>query len=199
MERAVAGDSSALTVLLTNSHAALRRRMAARIPADVLGEVDADDVLQDAYTRAFRAIERFEPRGPDAFDRWIATIATRQLRSAIKRRRALKRGGGRREVGAGGLEESVACLLDLIESSDRSPSRVAAAGEGARAVQTALRELPQDYQAVVRLVYLDGASVADAAARLGRTDRAVHNMCYKAKLKLRDLLGRPSRYLNGGG
>ena len=35
---------------------------------------------------------------------------------------------------------------------------------------------------------IEGTSVGAAAQRMGRSERAIHNLCYKARKRLRDLL-----------
>jgi RNA polymerase sigma factor (sigma-70 family) len=97
------------------------------------------------------------------------------------------------------LESSVVMLLDLMAASGRTPSRTIARREAHQAVEAALKVLPEDYREVVRLVYLEGLAVAQAAERMGRTERAIHNLCYKAKRRLREMLGSGSRYLSSSG
>jgi len=188
----------ALTLLLTWHHGRLRERLARRVPPDLSGVVDADDILQDAQVAACRNFALFEPRGPDAFYRWVGVIAMRRLRNEIKSHRAAKRGGGR-GLGGGVREESVVALLELMGSPEQSPSQKAARIEAVSAVQEALEQLPAAYRQAVQLVYIDGLSVAQAAAAMGRSERAVHNLCFKSKKYLGELLGSASRFLSQSG
>ncbi|UCC29834.1 MAG: sigma-70 family RNA polymerase sigma factor [Phycisphaerales bacterium] len=201
--KAVGGDPVALTVLLTQARGRLRNHVTRRIPADLRGTIDADDVLQDAQVQAYSHIAHFVPQGPDSFYRWFATIAIRRLRNAVERHRALKRGGGRLAragaARAGVPEESCVALLDLLAAPVKTPSRTAAGREAVQAVQAALAFLPEDYRQAVQLVYIEGQPVAAAAAKMGRTERAIHNLCYKAKDRLRKLMGSRSRYLSSSG
>ena len=97
---------------------------------------------------------------------------------------------------ANDLNHSTVTLIKLIEARDRTPSSIAASHEVNAAVGAALKELPEDYRDAVRMVYLEGLTVAQAAEAMGRTDRAIHNLCFKAKKKLQDLLGSESRFLS---
>ncbi len=196
IRQAVSGSEAALTLLLTDSHARLCQHLARRIPASLAAVVDAEDIAQEAYTEAFRHIGTFQPRGDDAFYRWIGTIAIRRLRNAIKRQRAVKRGAGDGAVGRGrpNIEDSMIGLLDLVADPGHTPSRSAARHEAVAAVRAALAALPPDYRRAVWLVHIRGYSTADAAAEMGRTESAVQNLCYKAKQRLRALLGSPSNF-----
>lgn len=190
LRRAVAGEQAALAALLTEAEPDLRRRISPRVPGDMRGVIDADDVLQEVYAEAFRSVARFEDRGPGSFERWLATIAMRCLRGEIRRQRSAKRGGGWGRVHhVGGGDESAVTLLRLIESSESTPSRQVARWEARDALAAVLETLPAGCADVVQLVYFEGCTVAEAAERLGRTERAVHSLCYRAKVALRTTLG----------
>lgn len=200
VRRAISGDEVALTLLLTTHRRAVRDYVAGRIPSNLRGGIDADDLVQDAYAEVFRHIGDFVPQGADSFGRWVRTIALRKLRDAIKIRGAGKHGGEKVQVHAisPGIGESMVLLLDIMSSDEKSPSRCAAGAEAVSAVREALALLPDDYQHAVSLVYLQGLSVKDAATNMNRTERAVHNLCHKAKSRLRELLGTQSRFLSAG-
>lgn len=88
-------------------------------------------------------------------------------------------------------------LLDLLGGPDHTPSRSVARHEAVAAIQSAIDGLPEDYRRAVWLVYIEGHPVAASALAMGRTERAVHNLCYKAKDRLRELLGSQSRFFSG--
>jgi len=200
VQRAIAGDQVALTLLLTTHRRGVRDYLAGRIPSNLRGGIDADDLVQEAYAEVFRHIGGFESRGADSFGRWVRTIALRKLRDAIKLRGADKHGGTKVQVHAvaSGIGDSVVLLLDLMTGDEKSPSRCAASAEAIDAVRVAMAMLPEDYQQAVSRVYLQGLTVKEAASGMNRTERAVHNLCYKAKSRLRELLGTESRFLSRG-
>jgi RNA polymerase sigma-70 factor (ECF subfamily) len=199
--RAVRGDHVAVTMLLTQSRQQLLRQVAGHIPADVRGLLDADDIVQQAHVDVFRKLSQFEDRGAGSFARWTATIALHRLRDAIRRQRADKRGGASSPVQArtAQLEDSLITLLEWAEAPGNSPSRSVARREAVEAVQHALDELPPDYRRALWMVNIEGLSVVAAAQAMGRTERAIHNLCYKARKRLRELLGERERYLSHGG
>lgn len=196
IERAVAGDLAALTLLLTESRPRLCSYLSRKIPSDLKGLIDADDLAQETHVVVFRRIGSFENRGADSFDRWVTTIGAHALRDAVKMRRTLRRGAG--HIGAQALprsfEDSVVALLDQLAVSGRTPSRSAIRHEAVAAVQNAISDLPEDYRRAVWLVYIEGRSVEAAAVEMGRSKRAIHNLCHKAKGRLREILGSDSRF-----
>ena len=196
VKRAASGDPVAVTLLLTHSYARLHAQLEKRIPADLRSTLGVEDIIQEAQIQVFRNIQTFEVRGSDSFYRWFATMALHHLRNDIKAQRTLKRSGGQRMVGSTVLDGSIVALLDLMSGPEKTPSHHAARREALDAVAEGLALLPEQYRQAVRLVYIEGRPVADAAELMGRTPRAIHNLCHKAKKMLRDILGSSSRYLS---
>ncbi|MBI1826838.1 MAG: sigma-70 family RNA polymerase sigma factor [Planctomycetes bacterium] len=196
LHHAMTGDSVAIMVLLAQLHPRLRSYLARWIPSDLQSLLDPEDVLQETHLVICQQIHKFVPREADSLYRWAATIALRKLRNSIKASRTRKRGGWRLQSAnaSASVEESVVCLLELMGDNE-TPSRTVARHEAALAMEAALICLPENYQQAVRLVYFEGRSAAEAGAILGRTPRAVHNLCHKAKEQLREALGSRSRFL----
>jgi DNA-directed RNA polymerase specialized sigma24 family protein len=72
VNRAASGDTVALTVLLTQAQQRLCAHIQRRIPKDLQGTVDADDILQEAQVEAYRHLHDFVPRGrTPSIDGWL--------------------------------------------------------------------------------------------------------------------------------
>lgn len=198
LSAAIAGQRVALERLLLRSHDRLAGAIAQRIPPELRGLIQADDVLQETFTAAFRMIGSFQPRGDGAFFHWLSAIAENRLLDMIKAQRAAKRGGGRAAVAASALPspDSAAVLLDALAIHSGTPSGLAAGQEAAQAVAAALEEIEPDYRTALRLRYFEGLSVAQVAERMERTERAVHMLCHRGLGRLREVLGRSSKYFS---
>lgn len=196
--RAVTGDEHALERLLLQHYDRLATDVERRLPRTLRGVIAAEDVLQEAFIVAFRDIRGFTPRGPDSFYAWLATLTRHRLLDLVKAHRSAKRGGGRPAVETmpRAPDDSLASLLDVLCVSDRTPSRSAAGREALYAVQIGLAGLKSDYREALRLRYLVNLPVAEIAARLNRTERAVHMLCHRGLEQLRAVLGRSSQYLS---
>jgi len=192
---AVAGDKAALTVLLTRAQPTLRNRIAREIPVDLQGTIGVDDIVQQALVGAFRDIKRFEPRGSRAFERWLTTIALHALRNAIKANRRKKRGGGRSRIqgAAPNLNDSLVNLFDQVAAPGRTASRSIARREAALAMRSAMAKLPDDYRQALWSVCVENRPAAEVAEQMGRTVRAIHNLCHKGKIRLAELMGEDPR------
>ncbi len=192
---AVAGDRLATGRLLLLHAEALSRFIAVRLPAEVAAVTSAEDVLQDTFVEAFRDIRKFEPRENGTFKGWLTIIAEHQVLYTLDRLRAQKRGGKRQHARPAGQHAS--SILDLVEhlsDSRNRPSDQAANHEAVLAVCVGLAGLPQAQQDAVRLHHLDGKSIAETAAVLGRPPGAVRGLLQRARTSLREALGRSSRW-----
>jgi RNA polymerase sigma-70 factor, ECF subfamily len=197
LHNAVAGDGDALESLLLRYFDRLVAVVSRRMPDDVRGALSAEDVVQDAFIVVFQRIGGFDPRAGGAFFAWLCQIAENRLMDAAKALRAAKRGGGWVRVVDVGDDEAgdMLPILDLLSAQSRSPSRAAAAHEAAAALAAALEALDPDYREVLRIRYIEAQPVSACAARLGRSEGAVHMLLSRALAALRARMGEASRYL----
>jgi RNA polymerase sigma factor (sigma-70 family) len=192
VQAAIRGDVGALTEALTLTRRALWSYVQRRIPARLRSFIDADDIVQATHAAAFRGIHDFEMLRPRAFERWLWTIALRELRTVLRDQRAVKRGGLRRQVRPiptmSALDTSVVTLLEYMRVTTETPSRVMAGRERVAALQAALDQMTLEQREAVRLVYLEGMSAEEAGRRMDKSERAVYNLCDRAKVRLETLL-----------
>jgi RNA polymerase sigma factor (sigma-70 family) len=85
-------------------------------------------------------------------------------------------------------------LVNTISDSCDRPSGQAAKREAVLAVQVGLANLPQSQQDAVRLRHLEGNSVAETAAAMGRPPAAVRGLLQRARKSLRQSLRTSSRW-----
>jgi len=201
VRRAVEGDAVALKVLLTSSRTLVCDRISSRIPVELARVIDAEDIVQAAHVEVFRRIGDFELRGPNSFSRWVTAIAVSRLRNAIKQQRAAKRGGRQFAIGpiTRRIEDSTIALLDMLAAPGKTPSRCVARREAVDAVHVALADLPESYRRAVWLVHIEGRKAAEAAAQMGRTERAVHGLCRRGRKLLQERLESASRFFSSTG
>jgi RNA polymerase sigma-70 factor (ECF subfamily) len=162
-----AGDTRAFEALV-----ARLARPALALAARVLGDAAlAEDAVQDALTRLWREAHRFDPaRG--RFGGWWRRIL---LNSALDGRRRLR----------------PAAPLDAIaEPADPAPGPLAAA-EAAdldRQLSAAMAQLPARQRAALALFHGDGLSMAEIAAVLETSPKAVEGLLLRGRAVLRHLL-----------
>lgn len=190
-QRAAQGDIEALTFLLQTSRRRLLTFLEPKIPQELRGHLDAEDILQDAFIAVFRHVSHFQPRDSGSFFRWIATIALRKLRDALAAARTVKRGGGRCAINPGDrrIQDSATIFLDTVISPGTRASSMAVRRQEVEAVLSAVNALPTDQQVAVNLIHFNGVSAALAAKLMGTTEAAVQGHCRRGVEGLRRQMG----------
>lgn len=187
--QAVSGDEEALTTLLRRFGPVVRERVKSRIGRQWRSSIDEDDVMQVTYLEAFLLINQFQPRGPGSFLAWLSHVAENNLRDAVRGLQAAKRPDPRRRVHPRGSSDSYVALVEMLGSTDSTPSRHAARDESTQYLEKALGTLPPDYERVVRLYDLEGHSATEVAELLGRSPGAIYMLRARAHERLKESLG----------
>jgi RNA polymerase sigma-70 factor (ECF subfamily) len=147
-----------------------------RLAVSVLGqafEADAEDVAQDVLVRVHDALPTF--RGDARFGTWVYRIAFNHALN-LKARARFR------------VPHVADAALDTAPSADRGPHEVLHDGQRRRAVQACINELPEVYQAALRLHYWLGTSVSDIAAMLDVPENTVKSYLHRARRLLSALL-----------
>lgn len=188
------GNRDALQRLIVDYHGALNETLRGRMEAALRRVLDPDDVLQEAYTAAFQTVGRSRFDGPASFYRWLQTIVLNKLKD---HERALR--SGKRDVtrlASDDARTSYPELIQRVSAPGSTPSQHLAKGEAVAIVISSLARLTDDQREVVRLRFLEDKPVAEVAARMGRTEAAVHMLCHRALKALRELMGSITQYLS---
>jgi len=177
MVRLTAGHDAALNDLMER-HATPIFHFLCRM---VGNEEDANDLAQETFVRVFRARASF--RTNEKFSTWLYTIAANLARNHFRWR-------GRHpnvslDAESGGTDQS---LGDTIPANDPPPNEQALGTERAAAVRAAVSRLPEDLREAIVLCEWEERSVAEAAAILNATPKALESRLYRARQVLRERL-----------
>lgn len=175
----------------------LHRYINRKIPARLDRILSTEDILQDTWVSAFRSLPQFKATEPDAFERWLTSIANHRLIDAIRTARRVKRGSKQRLTSTRkGASSSFLSLFGIVASPQPTPSAEFATTEAVRAVRQALEQLPKDRQQAVGLRYIEGRSIADIADAMHKTKSAVHSLLFHGLRQLRERMGNAGRFFS---
>jgi RNA polymerase sigma-70 factor (ECF subfamily) len=134
--------------------------------------VDAEDVLQDTFCKAFETIQRFRWQGEGSFYAWIAAISEHVILNATKKRqlRALQ------------LDR------DLPESGT-TPGQRLSREERYERLKASVRALTPDQRQAVMLARIDGLPTKEIASRMNRSEEAVRQLLTRALRELKRTFG----------
>lgn len=168
VERVVAGDTSLFEILMRRYNQRLFR-----VARSILGdEAEAEDVMQDAYVRAFRELAGF--RGEARFSTWLTKIAVYEaLARARKRRRLVSIEGGEPPE---------------PPAPESGPERQVENRELQAVLRDAVEVLPDPLRTVFCLREVEGLSTEQTADLLGLTIENVRVRLHRAKRSLRETL-----------
>ncbi len=177
MERLQAGQDAALNDLMER-HAAPVFHFLCR---QVGNEDDANDLAQETFVRVFKSCHSF--RSTERFSTWLFTIAANLARNHFRWR--TRHPNVSLEAENPATEQSLASTLP---ASGPAPNEQALAEERARAVRGAVQTLPDDLREAIVLCEWGEHPVAEAAAILETTPKAVESRLYRARGILRERL-----------
>ena len=182
VKRAVEGDHDAFRVLVER-YQDRAFGLALRVMRD---EEQARDVVQDAFLKAYRSLDRFE--GRSSFYTWFYRVVMNLCIDA-KRRQPPGRMVEWDETQA--LEAPAGTGLDAVDSARqraRGPAGELESAELRETIRRAIEELPDDARQTLLLREVDGLSYSEIAKSLGVPKGTVMSRLHHARRQLRALL-----------
>lgn len=167
-----AGDADAYA-LLVGCHAPRLLGLARRL---LPNEEDAEDAVQEAFLRAYRAIGSF--RGEAAFSTWLYRIALNTCRDAARVHTRVEE--------ARRVRESESRVLDAAYTVDTA--QVIVAAEQRESLEAALAALPPIYREAVLLHDSEGFTMTEIAAMTGVPVPTAKARLRRGRLLLVDIL-----------
>lgn len=177
IERLQAGDQAAYAEMV-DTYAGRIYNLALRLMGD---EAAAEDVLQETFLNAFRAIDRFE--GRSQLGTWLYRIANNTALMQLRKK------------------EPVTFSIDSpVETDDGDelprqffdfcclPERELLSDEARQEMRAAIDDLPDTLRVVFVLRDLEGLSTQETADELGLSVPAVKTRLMRARLALRERL-----------
>jgi len=167
------GETALYEILMRRHNQRLYRAARAILKDDV----EAEDVMQDAYVRAFQNLHQFEGRAP--FAAWLLRIAVNE---ALGRRR-----GRERNTSLEQGNENGEISMNIVEAS-LDPEQSATRAELGNLLEEVVLRLPDSYRAVVMLRDVEELSTAETAAALDLTEENVKIRLHRGHAMMREML-----------
>lgn len=139
-------------------------------------DAEAEDALQDAYLRAFRAIAGF--RGEAKLSTWLVRIEANEAIACLRKRA--------RAALAFPVDEPSECAPE-------QPKRAAQRAQTLDLLETKIDLLPDALRTVFRLRALQELSTAETAAALEIPEATVRTRFFRARSRLRHALSNDKR------
>lgn len=154
--------------------------------------VEAEDITQETFVKAFRNISSF--RGASTFQTWLYRIAGNLTIDSVRRR---KRRSHVYSLDAP-LDTDEGKMARQVEDHSPGPAGNAETAELQREVHAAIQKLSPKLRSVVVLYELQGLSYEEIAEILGCPLGTVKSRLFNARIELKDLLQEQFANPDGG-
>lgn len=173
VERVLAGETALYEIIMRRYNQRLYRV----VRAILRDEGETEDVMQDAYVRAYQHLSQFENRAP--FATWLTRIAVHEALARLRRRNRTQP-----------LEFDVDDGASAMNPSDSSPDpeQNTSQAELSRMLEEAILALPEDYRAVLMLRDIEELSTTETAAALNLSEDNVKVRLFRGRATVRKAL-----------
>jgi len=142
---------------------------------------DTNDLLQDIFAKAFKAIRGF--RGKSTFYTWIHSIAVNMTLNFLKKR------GRRYHLSLDDLDSSIQNDKEFLEvTQTSSPVREADLSELQKRLNEAMMKLSDEHRAVVTMFHIQGMPHAEISKILRVSEGTVRSRLFYANRQLQNYL-----------
>src|SRR4051794_20936532 len=169
-----AGDRAAFELLVRRHN----RRLYRLARATLRDDAEAEDALQEAYLKAFRAMGQF--RGDASLSTWLSRLVLNECLGRIRRH-------DRRE-NVIPMVRSNDQVTDACVDDSESPDAAMARAQVRNLLERKVDELPDSFRTVFVMRSVEDLSVAETATLLGIPEETVRSRHFRAKSMLRAAL-----------
>lgn len=170
--RVMAGEKELYEIIMRRYNQRLYRIARAILRQDD----EAEDVVQDAYVRAYQHLDQFLGRA--RFSTWLTKIAVHEAMARAQKKNRMQ------ELDSMNAEERETALTAPMAS----PEHQASTTEMGRLLERAVLCLPEHYRVVLMMRDIEEMSTADTATALELSEENVKIRLHRARLLLREEL-----------
>jgi RNA polymerase sigma-70 factor (ECF subfamily) len=171
VQRVKDGESDLYEILMRRYN----QRLFRVIRSILKDESETEEVIQDAYVRAYEHLDQFE--GRSKFSTWLTKIAIYEAYARVKSKKRTS-----------GFDDY---MEQLMATSDRSPEERTFDSEMRSLLEIAVDSLPDEYRSVLVMRDIEGMSTSETAECLDITEDNVKVRLFRARSAIRrDLFER---------
>jgi RNA polymerase sigma-70 factor (ECF subfamily) len=154
-------------------------------------EEDAQDVVQDAFLKAYQNLEQFQ--GASKFYTWLVRIAVNEALMRLRKRKSDRTVSIDEDV----MTEEGSMPREVADWAP-NPEQLYGTSELGDILKKTIQGLPPGFRTVFVLRDVEGLSTEETAEMLGLSIPAVKSRLLRARLQLRDRLSKFFKPKRGG-
>lgn len=179
IRRSLARDDRAFRTIMSRYN----RRLYRIARGIVRNDTDAEDVVQEAYVKAFMHLSNF--RGESSLATWLSRITINEALGRLRRKRTL------RETAAVEDQRFQAEIIPFPQlTTDEDPEKTMAQRQILKLVEQATDNLPENFRLVFVTRVIEGMSVEETAEILGIPPETVKTRLHRARKLVREQLDK---------
>lgn len=172
VERTVAGDQKAFELLVIKYEKRIQRLI-----GRMVRDVDlVEDIAQDTFIRAYRALAQF--RGDAQFYTWLYRIAVNTAKKALM---DLKRNPTVSENFFKSSDDDETSRIENEQTSSETPEAVLASKEIAEMVNAAMDALPEELRQAITLREIEGLSYEEISLAMNCPIGTIRSRIFRAR------------------
>lgn len=140
-------------------------------------DAEAEDVMQDAYVRAYEHLAQYA--GRSQFATWLTRIAIHEALARSQRRRRTER------LGRNDWNEDTEYGEFNVATDELNPEEQLSASELRQALQDAILSIPEQYRLVLMMRDVEQLNTQETAAALDLTEENVKVRLHRARAMVR--------------
>lgn len=173
VDRVRAGETALYEIIMRRYNQRLYRVARAILRDDA----EAEDVMQDAYVRAYEHLGQFARRAP--FSTWLTRIAVHEALARVRKRN--------REMQIDDAQHEGEFVMNAAEPS-ADPEQMASKAELGHLLEEALLALPDQFRAVIMLREVEELSTTETADALEISEENVKIRLHRGRALVRGWL-----------
>ncbi|MBK5213320.1 MAG: RNA polymerase sigma factor [Flavobacteriaceae bacterium] len=174
VQRVLEGEKELFEILLRRYN----QRLFRVIRSYIHSEDDVQDIMQDAYVKAYTKLGQFNNQA--SFSTWLIRIAINEALQHIRK--------NKRRLMNYGKTESLENVFQLPDTNQMNPEKQAITTETRTLLENAVDHLPEKYRVVFVLQQVEGLTNPEIADCLKLTDSNVKVRLHRAKGLLKEEL-----------
>jgi RNA polymerase sigma-70 factor (ECF subfamily) len=192
-QRLLEGDENALAGLFSRYRERLWRIVQFRLDRRLMGRIDAEDILQEAYLDAAQRIQHFRDDSPSSAFLWLRMVVTQTMIDVHRRHLGVQMRDASREVSIHGklvAQGTSASLASQLIGHLTSPSQAAMRAELSTQLTEAVSEMDTMDQEILALRHFEELANHEVAEILGIQVNAASMRYVRALKRLQEILSR---------
>ena len=178
IEKLCSGDSTAMEEFYNTYRNRLYLLILEQVGQD---QAIAEDLVQETFLAALSSMDKI--RGDSQLYTWLRSIALHKINDFYRRQ------ARRPKPKESSSDFDALKQLEQIGDDEPPTLTVLESKEIRQSVHQALEDLPQDYQEVLVLKYLEEMPVLEISEVMGRSPKSVEGLLSRARKAMRDKLG----------